>query len=537
MPSFPVSCAVTLAMCVIALSEAGRSTAGGVDSDRAAEISDNQIFVWPLPQKTSASGPAVPLSPAFKIRTTSTSKRLQQAIERYTKWIVTFPAQRDAFAPEEPAAVASLQITVDSGTENLTSSTSYAYNLSVSIASSIAELQSDTVYGAMYGLETFSQLVVNGSLVASTIAISDAPVYGHRGLMIDTGRRFFPPALVMSLLDSMSYMKMNVLHFHLSDLCRFSVESVLYPQLTATSNGFYKQEEIVELVAYAKDRGIRVIPEFDVPGHSHGFVPLAASGDVVFCSDTRKQLCNDEKNRTISTLKHLFTEMATLFEDELFHIGCDETGTTATCPLSGTTALEQELLNFLPTIGRTAVGWEEVLFGSKAATPKTIIDTWSRHDASETTPQGFFTIESSGSHFYVNHATLPYTNLWTDISAKVTESNLHLLLGGEFSMWSDNYCYITQCYINSSKPVASWMYDRRQDSAFAASVTAMIWPRGIVAAGSFWNYQSAMDPKSVQFTNAYAAANQHLLSRDIASCPSKCTCNELTQCDKPYPHS
>merc|ERR1719361_931528 len=106
----------------------------------------------------------------------------------------------------------------------------------------------------------------------SSVSVVDAPQFVWRGLMIDTGRRFFPMPLVKNLLDTMSFNKMNVLHLHASDLCRFSVESKKYPNLTKSLTGIhaghYTQKDIADMIAYADARGIRVVPEFDVPGHS-----------------------------------------------------------------------------------------------------------------------------------------------------------------------------------------------------------------------------------------------------------------------------
>ena len=118
----------------------------------------------------------------------------------------------------------------------------------------------------------------------SSILVHDAPSYAWRGLMLDAGRRFFPVPLLHNLLDTMAAVKLNVLHLHASDFCRWSVESKLYPNLTASlvgdRAGHYSQEDVRALVAYAHDRGIRVVPEFDVPGHARGMLPLEASGDV-----------------------------------------------------------------------------------------------------------------------------------------------------------------------------------------------------------------------------------------------------------------
>ena len=249
---------------------------------------------------------------------------------------------------------------VTSDNETLDSETSYNYN--VTFEGTTATVGADSPFGALYGLETFSQLVSGGMFNFSSVMIKDSPKFRHRGFMIDTGRRFFPKEHVMQLLDAMSYLKFNVLHFHLSDLCRFSIESKVYPKITSVSNGFYTQQDIVDLVAYAKDRGIRVMPEFDVPGHSHGFRALAETGDIVYCSTAQKQLYMDPNNKTLTTLKNLFLEMAQLFDEKLFHLGCDETGTPGECTLDSTKQLEQVLIDHMTKIGKTPAGWEEVLF-------------------------------------------------------------------------------------------------------------------------------------------------------------------------------
>ena len=115
----------------------------------------------------------------------------------------------------------------------------------------------------------------------SNISISDAPNFVHRGVMVDAGRRFWPVPLLRNVIDVMAASKMNVLHIHASDMCRWSVQSLLYPELTASNistghpaldaawlsgKGVYSQDDIGGLVAYARDRGVRVVPEFDMPG-------------------------------------------------------------------------------------------------------------------------------------------------------------------------------------------------------------------------------------------------------------------------------
>ena len=120
-------------------------------------------------------------------------------------------------------------------------------------------LSSETIYGAMYALETLKQLLdqKSGNLMYSNIHIRDAPQYSWRGLMIDSGRRFVPVDTMKNLLDTMSATKLNVLHLHASDFCRFGVESKIYPNLTEALTGihagFYSQSDVADLVKYAAE--------------------------------------------------------------------------------------------------------------------------------------------------------------------------------------------------------------------------------------------------------------------------------------------
>lgn len=112
----------------------------------------------------------------------------------------------------------------------------------------MSSITAETIYGAIYGLETFSQLVSNGQFNYTFIEITDEPTYVHRGVLLDTGRRFFNMDTVKTILDGMLYNKMNVLHWHLSDWCRVALESKIFPMLTAglvdLQAGFYTQVKI-----------------------------------------------------------------------------------------------------------------------------------------------------------------------------------------------------------------------------------------------------------------------------------------------------
>lgn len=350
------------------------------------------------------------------------------------------------------AHLATVEITVTHPSEEaLGESTDYTYALESS--GSKVHLTARTVYGAVYGLETLSQLIhatneagVAGLfLVHSQVSVRDAPAFAWRGLMIDSGRRFFPLSTVTNLLDTMLAVKLNVLHLHASDECRWSVESKLFPNLTSSLSGvlggFYTQEDIGTMIAYAQARGIRVVPEFDIPSHSRGLRPIKSEG-VVFCTDadTQSQVYGDPANSTLKVLTSLFTEMAGLFPDEVFHIGADETSALGPCSVDSTFALERTVLNYLETtLNKTAAGWEEVLFDAGAATNKTVVYAWSRHTPNEIISQGRRSVDSVSGDFYMTAPAPPYPGGWKnfyyDITTGVEPSNLPSLLGGEMSMW------------------------------------------------------------------------------------------------------
>ena len=145
-----------------------------------------------------------------------------------------------------------------------------------------AYAEASNQYGLMYAMETFAQLVSQSHLIGSEIHVKDGADYAWRGIMIDSGRRFVPVDTLKNIMDTASAVKMNVLHLHASDMCRFGVESKKYPNLTASltgiHEGFYSQEDIQDLVEHAANVGMRLVPEFDVPGHSRGFRPLMGDG-------------------------------------------------------------------------------------------------------------------------------------------------------------------------------------------------------------------------------------------------------------------
>ncbi len=197
-------------------------------------------------------------------------------------------------------------------------------------------VKASSTIGIQYGLETLLQLAEyqEGKWQFPEADIKDHPGYPWRGLMIDVSRHWIPKDVILRNLDAMAKLKMNVFHWHLSDYQGFRVESKKFPKLheMGSHGNYYTQEDINEVVNYAADRGIRIVPEFDVPGHTTSWLagyPELASAPGPYVLDTIAlgilRPVMDPTNQTLyDFLDQFVSEMVTLFPDDYFHIGGDE---------------------------------------------------------------------------------------------------------------------------------------------------------------------------------------------------------------------
>jgi hexosaminidase len=521
-----------------------------------------KTLVWPLVRSLSLSGGAgLPIAPFIDIAYNGSSAVVRAAIERYSPII-----RRSAKPVGSPESVQLIRVSLTGESEALSIETSY--NHTISVAGSVALITADSPYGVSYALESFAQLSHSGSLPARSVVLADGPEHAHRGLMIDTGRRFWPVPLVKSVLDAMAYSKMSVLRFHASDYCRWAVESKEFPaltrRLTGEQAGHYSQDDVRELIEYARLRGIRVVPDFDMPGHSTGIIAALGGGEIVSCPARDKAwpfevLFDDPARKTAGTLKTLLTEMAGLFPDAYFSLGMDETCSphnctyNPPCSFNNTVAFERDMLDHVVSLQKVPVCFDEALFMQRSAPPSAAVIAWQAQTPHQVAAKGHAVIENSGSSFYLNDLWLTAADTWRDISNPAERpprgrqpddpmpaSLRHLLLGGEVAMWSDNYCYAAQCHPGATSggapmkaPVAAALYPPTADAAFAASIAGMLWPRGAAAAGAFYRYDAAL--QGDRFDGAIQAFNDNVLrDRGIGSCPTGCACDELSMCGTPY---
>src|SRR5580700_6697498 len=290
-----------------------------------------------------------------------------------------------------------------------------------------ATIAASTVEGALHGLETFAQLISPGrdGFQVPSVHIEDHPRFQWRGLMIDCSRHWMPVEVIEQNLDAMAAVKLNVFHWHLSDDQGFRVESKKFPKLQqlGSDGHFYTQEQIREVIEFARERGIRVVPEFDIPGHTTALLtayPEFASAPGPYAIERFwgifQPTMNPAREETYAFLDQLLGEMAGLFPDKYFHIGGDEVDPmqwqkndaiqafARKNNLSNDAALQtyftQRVQKILAAHGKTMIGWDEVLEPGLA--PDTVIQSW-RGQASlaDAARKGYRGILSWG--YYLDH--------------------------------------------------------------------------------------------------------------------------------------
>jgi hexosaminidase len=357
-----------------------------------------------------------------------------------------------------------------------------------------AVLKAATVVGALRGLETFLQLVEGDreGFFVPAVHIQDKPRFRWRGLLIDVGRHFEPIDVLKRNLDAMAAVKLNVLHWHLTEDQGFRVESKKFPRLhTLGSDGlFYTQDEVRDIIAYARARGIRVVPEFDMPGHATAWLvghPELGSAPGPYQIERQPGIfepaLDPTREEVYKFLDAFLGEMAALFPDAYLHIGGDENegkqwernpriqefmkakGIKDHQALQ--TYFNQRLLPIIQKHGKRMMGWDEVL---QPGLPKdVVIQSW-RGPASlaAAARQGYSGILSSGYYIDLMYpASEHYAADPLPAGNDLTDEQAAHILGGEATMWGE------------------WVSPETIDSR--------IWPRTAAIAERLWSPREVND--------------------------------------------
>ena len=356
------------------------------------------------------------------------------------------------------------------------------------------KLNSETDLGAMHGLETLLQLLNSNenNYYFPSIQIEDTPRFPWRGLMMDVSRHFMPVEVIKRNLDAMAAVKMNVFHWHLSDDQGVRVESKVFPKIQELSSDgyYYTQDQIKDIIKYAADRGIRVIPEFDVPGHSTAFLvafPELASATGPYKIERKYGVFDPTFNPTIEATYNFFDkffgEMAGLFSDEYFHIGGDENNgkqwnanksiqnfmkkNNIPDDNSLQAYFNERILKILTKYGKKMIGWDEILHPDMPT--NIVIQSWRGTQALiEAAKKGYSGILSNGYYIdLIQPAWYHYLNDPIPDSLNLTNDQKKKILGGEATMWAEDVTPET--------------------------VDSRIWPRTAAIAERFWSPANVKD--------------------------------------------
>src|SRR5271168_3783466 len=293
-----------------------------------------QLNLMPMPANVQTGTGQLPITQSFSVSATGyRSAPLEATFDRFQQQL---SAKTGIPFRLTPGVAPVLEVDAKTGLDPVQKlGADESYELIVN--ESNAKLTAATWLGVLRGLQTFLQLVqiTPTGFAVPTVTIKDQPRFPWRGTMIDVSRHFIPIDVLKRNLDGMAAVKMNVLHWHLSDDQGFRAESKVFPKLTGMgSDGmFYTQDEIRDLIAYAHDRGIRVIPEFDIPGHSRSWFlgyPELSSGSGPYTLEGGDRgtyidpIMDPTRETTYRFLEKFIAEMAKLFPDAYFHIGGDK---------------------------------------------------------------------------------------------------------------------------------------------------------------------------------------------------------------------
>ena len=426
-------------------------------------ISADVPNIWPLPKEYKFGDKIIPVdSGKFRFHTAQTSNELMEAFQRY--YTIIFDRRA---APVEGVAVWNVEVEVEEGKTELQLGVDESYSIEVPDDGSDVVIHAKNVFGAMHGLETFSQLVEYDSDLMQFVirqapwSIKDEPRFPHRGILMDTSRHYEGLPSIKKLIDSMTYAKLNVLHWHLTDSQSNPTQSETYPKWWDGAYSPYERYTIAdleEIVEYARMRGIRVVPEMDVPGHEASWCP--GYPEVCPREDCHEPL-DPTSELTWKLIHGVLDEWSGkeqgkgIFPDNYYHMGGDEVNTD--CWKTTARIVDwmksqnmtdhdtykyfvKKVHEYVTENKRNGIYWEEVWLNFRTDLDKdTIIETWlNKKTMKDIVANGYRTIISN-PYLYLDHLDNHWEALYNDEPFEFTDvpEEQALVLGGEACMWAE----------------------------------------------------------------------------------------------------
>jgi len=453
------------------------------------------LNLMPWPKKISLKAGKLRIDSGFLVSLKGhQDSRISRALDRFNQRLsdqtgIPLTSGKEAEAPKIP-----LEILCQGPGEKVQSvREDESYTLNVSPSRVI--LKAPTTVGILRGFQTLLQLLGldTEGFYMPAVQIQDEPRFPWRGLLIDVCRHWIPMEVIKRNLDGMAAVKLNVLHWHLSEDQGFRVECKNFPQLheMGSDGNYFTQDQIRKVIEYARDRGIRVVPEFDIPGHTTSWFvgyPELASAPGPYSIERHWGVhdpCMDPtREETYAFLDTFIGEMTRLFPDEYFHIGGDEVNGVHWNSHPDIVAFKKErgmkdnhdlqvyfnkrILAIIQKYGKKMIGWDEIFHPDL---PKdVVVHSWrGPKSLAQAARDGYMGILSNGYYLdYILSAAQHYlVEPLSGDAADLSVKEKTRILGGEACMWGE---FVTPETIDSR-----------------------IWPRAVAVAERFWSPQSVSD--------------------------------------------
>uniref|UniRef100_A0A1B6KR81 Beta-hexosaminidase n=1 Tax=Graphocephala atropunctata TaxID=36148 RepID=A0A1B6KR81_9HEMI len=486
--------------------------------------------VWPLPQNVSFYTTQVSIDPSnFLIRISNvTCPVLEEAVKRYTD-VIKKALPHHQHGQECPGGELKEVLVALTGPceewPHLEMDEHYELHVNRPDYEGVAIVSSSSMWGLLRGLETFSQLVTPTTdsccLVLNSTDILDYPRFKHRGLLLDTARHYLPVPVIYNILAGMEMNKMNVFHWHIVDDESFPYQSITYPSLSEKGaydpkKLIYTQENVKDIIEFARLRGIRVIPEFDSPGHTRSW-GKGASKLLTGCytnGSFNGQFgpVDPTKNQNFKFIRTLLEEVKGVFKDKYIHVGGDEVQFGFQCWTSNPSVAQfmknknitspeglesyymNLVLDMVYDINASAIVWEEVFTHGDLLRNDTVVQIWRTNRQqllNEVTKAGKYALLSEG--WYLDHILDQWQNFYrvdpTDFNGTVAQRQL--VLGGEACMWGE-------------------MVDE-------TNVVPRIWPRTSAVAERLWSQMGMNETVAAPRLNEHVCRMRH---RGVAAQPA-----------------
>ncbi|GFQ02303.1 beta-hexosaminidase 2 [Phtheirospermum japonicum] len=494
------------------------------------------LNVWPSPTTSRWSHPqAISLSPNFTI-TAPAHRYLTRAARRYLGQIRTehhHPLVAPLLNLTSSPPLAALTVTISDADAPLTHGVDESYTLSVGCEGGAAALKAETAWGAMRGLETFSQLVYwKPSRVACGLYIHDVPLFMHRGVMLDTSRNFYGVEDLLRLIKAIGMNKLNVFHWHITDSHSFPLVVPSEPELAAKGaygkDMKYTAADVKRLVEYGLEHGVRVIPEIDMPAHTGSWAeaypeiitcankfwfPPGAEWADRFASEPGTGQLNPLNPKTYQVVKNVTRDVVSMFPDRFYHAGGDEVipncwknDPSIQKFLSNKGTLSQILeifvshtLPYIVSLNRTVVYWEDVLLDANINVstsflpPKNVIlQTWNNgpNNTKRIVDAGYRVIVSSSDYYYLDCGHGEFTGNNSQYNQKPgTDQGNGGSWCGPFKTWQLIYNYDITYGLSEkeSKMVLGGEVALWSEQADPTVMDSRIWPRASAMAEALWS--------------------------------------------------